>query len=292
MSIFAFCGGVGIKPMPKVEMFVPPLNGGEDRRGEQQTPIPTPSLDREGNKKAAFTLSEVLITLGIIGVVSTLTLPNLTNSYRRNVAMTKIEKGYAQLAQAYEQMMDNGGDYIFGQYQWAAEGETLEDGTDGSQNGRNYFNNYWREYLKSPVYCDTAEECGYPSNPTHKYRTGTESIIGFGPKSKAAFMTNEGIVYIVMCSTETWDTDELPRLVYMDINGGKGPNVAGRDLFIFIRTPNDGLMPFGYNRPWTLEDFRKECYGESGSPAGTDGGVYCAEYLRRNGWEAPRNYQF
>ena len=34
------------------------------------------------NKQFAFTLAEVLITLGIIGVVATLTIPSLINNYK------------------------------------------------------------------------------------------------------------------------------------------------------------------------------------------------------------------
>ena len=42
--------------------------------------------------KSAFTLAEVLITLGIIGVVSALTLPVLVQKYRNNVVETKLKK--------------------------------------------------------------------------------------------------------------------------------------------------------------------------------------------------------
>ena len=36
-------------------------------------------------KKLAFTLAEVLITLGIIGVVAALTLPALISNYKKQV---------------------------------------------------------------------------------------------------------------------------------------------------------------------------------------------------------------
>ena len=40
--------------------------------------------------KKAFTLAEVLITLGIIGVVAAMTIPSLINAYRERVTVTKV----------------------------------------------------------------------------------------------------------------------------------------------------------------------------------------------------------
>ena len=41
--------------------------------------------------KKAFTLAEVLITLGIIGVVAVLTVPNIISNYQEKVLDTKIK---------------------------------------------------------------------------------------------------------------------------------------------------------------------------------------------------------
>ena len=48
-------------------------------------------------RKTAFTLAEVLITLGIIGVVAALTLPSLIQSYKERVTVTKVQKAYSIL---------------------------------------------------------------------------------------------------------------------------------------------------------------------------------------------------
>lgn len=52
--------------------------------------------------KKAFTLAEVLITLGIIGVIAALTLPGLIQGYRKKVTETALKKAYSQLSQALE----------------------------------------------------------------------------------------------------------------------------------------------------------------------------------------------
>ena len=52
------------------------------------------------NKRFAFTLSEVLITLGIIGVVAAMTIPVLIGKYQKMVYYTQFRKGAAQLENA------------------------------------------------------------------------------------------------------------------------------------------------------------------------------------------------
>ena len=51
-------------------------------------------------KKFAFTLAEVLITLGIIGVVAAMTLPTLIQNYRKHEVETKLAKVYSVVNQA------------------------------------------------------------------------------------------------------------------------------------------------------------------------------------------------
>ena len=65
--------------------------------------IPSPrGRARVGVKqKVAFTLAEVLITLGIIGVVAALTLPSLIQKQHEKETVAKVKKAYSILSQAY-----------------------------------------------------------------------------------------------------------------------------------------------------------------------------------------------
>ena len=54
------------------------------------------------SQKAAFTLAEVLITLGIIGIVAAMTLPTLINKYKEQEIITRVKKTYTSIAQALE----------------------------------------------------------------------------------------------------------------------------------------------------------------------------------------------
>ncbi|MDR1327072.1 MAG: prepilin-type N-terminal cleavage/methylation domain-containing protein [Heliobacteriaceae bacterium] len=52
-------------------------------------------------KKKAFTLAEVLITLGIIGVVAALTIPSLIAKHKEKETVSKLKNIFSTLSNAY-----------------------------------------------------------------------------------------------------------------------------------------------------------------------------------------------
>ena len=57
-------------------------------------------------RQKAFTLAEVLITLGIIGVIAAMTLPSLITNYKGHILYTQLQKSYSVMQNAL-QMMNN-----------------------------------------------------------------------------------------------------------------------------------------------------------------------------------------
>ncbi|MBO5435745.1 type II secretion system protein, partial [bacterium] len=55
---------------------------------------------KKGGNIPAFTLAEVLVTLGIIGVVAAMTLPMLAENYQRIIVQTRLKKFYTTFNQA------------------------------------------------------------------------------------------------------------------------------------------------------------------------------------------------
>ena len=51
-------------------------------------------------RRIAFTLAEVLITLGIIGIVSAMTIPTLVKNYKKKVLLNKIKVAHSQIVNA------------------------------------------------------------------------------------------------------------------------------------------------------------------------------------------------
>lgn len=59
-------------------------------------------IRRIQDKNKGFTLAEVLITLGVIGVIAALTLPGLITKYDEVVMVNKLKRTYSELANAIE----------------------------------------------------------------------------------------------------------------------------------------------------------------------------------------------
>ncbi len=61
------------------------------------------------NIKNGFTLAEVLITLGIIGIVAALTMPSLIQNSKRQETSARLKKFYSTMSQALIMAeLDNG----------------------------------------------------------------------------------------------------------------------------------------------------------------------------------------
>ena len=69
--------------------------------------IPSEILHCRSSKayNIAFTLAEVLITLGIIGVVAALTIPNVIAKYQEMVAVVRLKKSYSVVTNAINRAM-------------------------------------------------------------------------------------------------------------------------------------------------------------------------------------------
>ncbi|MBP3925383.1 type II secretion system protein, partial [bacterium] len=81
--------------------------------------------------KVAFTLAEVLITLGIIGIVAAMTLPTLIAKYEKKQTAVRLKQTYAQLQQAIQMSVAENGDIA--EWNWPQE---------------NWFDTYIVKYLK------------------------------------------------------------------------------------------------------------------------------------------------
>ena len=90
---------------------------------ESQFPHISRGLGRGGDKKSAFTLAEVLITLGVIGVVASITLPTLIKEYNKHAWVNSLKQNYSLLNQGFRKMMaDDGVEFIADTEVWRAIG--------------------------------------------------------------------------------------------------------------------------------------------------------------------------
>ena len=201
-------------------------------------------------KKAAFTLAEVLITLGIIGVVAAMTMPSLIQNYQEKATVTKLKKCYSLVSQAYVSILnDEGGS------------DTLQAGDDLEMMEK------FGKYLKYQKTCGRNKGC-FP-NVTYKSVTGN----GYNKweddttDRSRAILTDSTL--IMFNKSAMWGGNEgnyLYAQIYVDINGFKGPNQLGKDFFYFYISP-EKIVPAGAK---ALEEknedqkFTKNCIQQNG----------------------------
>lgn len=210
--------------------------------------------------KNGFTLAEVLITLGIIGVVVAMTMPSLIQNYREKEYTTKLKKFYS--------VMENAGRLVEEEYgsvdTWDLSNSFVEDDSSTQEEidkKTNSINTFWARY---------GEFIGMSSR--QKYGEAL-TVYGMDKKSvlsntlKSFWALNDGIVirstWLQTNNTSCSENNKCGDLS-VDLNGDKGPNAVGRDIFFFEITKN-GIKPLGYKGD-TTRPFDTSCvYGASGA---------------------------
>lgn len=162
---------------------------------------------------SGFTLAEVLITLGIIGVVCAMTIPTLMNSIQDQQFKTAYKKAYSTASQAWLDAYSDGSLSLC--TQWADNATTVTCNVDN-------FNAFKAEMK-------VAKDCG--NNYQDCWNMSGESAYGGFPSlsNAIAFTDNSGFVWL----RGTWN-GSTPESVAVDTNGLKGPNQYGKDRALFI----------------------------------------------------------
>ena len=254
-------------------------------------------------RRAAFTLAEVLITLGIIGVVAAMTLPALIQNYQKHIALNKLKQTYAQISTGIEAV--------------AAEFDTLpmhnwscnEGWAEGQYNQENCFYLVF-EKIGAKMYpqaTETDKTMCYEGKPYNKYKYatnfGTEyaTTDGFNTYSWSAQMPNGACV---LWLAYAWTGSNAGKF-FIDIDGPyKGYNTFGKDLFVFSYAAGHngkGLGANGHSIYPTCFSYenndtaRIKMCTSSEAGWGVEGCINgnrmnCAAYIMVNGWTMPKNY--
>ncbi len=128
------------------------------------------------SRKIAFTLAEVLITLGIIGVVAAMTLPSLILKHKKQVTATKLKKFYSTMSQAIKLAEAENGDFA-----------------DWAPNDGDTFQVWYDKYLDKYIQSVKKEAIKYSSNSY--YKVGLKDGSGF-----IAYISNSSAAYFFYCT--------------------------------------------------------------------------------------------
>ena len=188
-------------------------------------------------RKVAFTLAEVLITLGIIGVVAAMTLPTLINNYQAKETVTRIKKVYSIVNQAYLQAQNDFGTID----NWGLPDPTLDEDQNPDTSEQSIF--FWN---RMSLYMKTLKTCLdpiYSSCTAYPYSllgaSSTEDV--FYPR----LVLNDGIILAgEWINNPNCGEKDICGDFYVDVNGLNRPNVVGRDIFYF-RVYKHKITPIG-----------------------------------------------
>ena len=209
--------------------------------------------------KKGFTLSEILITLGVVGVVSAMTLPTLINNYQKMQTVNQIKSTYTLVYNALKRAEVDYGDMKTWQ---------MEETPDA------FADKYLKPYLKIVDEFDNDKVIikrlsGVALNEGKAYKHYTLS-------------NGSSLTVTPLCTT----CSPQRITILIDINGHKEPNRIGFDMFGFAYTNRYGFSPIGMG----LTNFSKLKKKNADGCVVGGGGNYCALMIMRNGWKIPDDY--
>ena len=216
-------------------------------------------------RKKGFTLAETLITLSIIGVIAAVTVPTLMSNTNKAQYVTGLKKAYNQLQNAVRMLP------LTDPACYPDVADCLNDSSDTLGEDFNLETasiNTFAQIFKHYKIASTAKDCG---NIIHTYNKGYVS---------GCLIADDGMIY------SSYTSGFIN--INVDVNGIKGPNKIGRDIFSFKIIDNK-IYPAGtkeYLSTSTDQDYTKACtaeFVENASKYGYQYDSYCtARVLKEN----------
>lgn len=186
--------------------------------------------DYYGAANYAFTLAEVLITIGVIGIVAAIALPSLINHYNDKVLETRYKKSKNILINGYKLMMAK--EQVF----------DIKDLAFLQCQDFDCFINAHKEVFKTTKNFTNAQLSDVFADeysiPNTDQKLNFASVF---PPQMPFFQITDGMSYIVF-GERSVDTDgnvlSQSTGFYVDTNGRSGPNIVGKDFFMFEMSGN------------------------------------------------------
>ena len=249
-------------------------------------------------KRPAFTLAEVLITLGIIGVVAAMTMPSLIANYQKKQTVTQLKKAYTELSQVIKSAEQENG---------MIETWDVSSMLKGQEGADRFANEFLIPYIKVIKKCfPSTSECW--ADDVYNLNGVKYSYLG----NRAEF---NSFVTVSGYSVYYWlNGDGTGGWLWVDLNGPRKPNIIGKDVFALTMrwvpdsnqngpvtcerrlgvsmigatcksetSPRDGLISGNFTNG--VSDYKCK-KGVGGSIAG----VYCGALIMLDGWEIKSDY--
>lgn len=242
----------------------------------------------KSEKRMAFTLSEILLAILIIGVVASFTIPVLSGYFEQQKFLSGLKKAYTQFNQALISTTDNAGCSSN-----LVCTELFDTDTTSKTLGDEII-----KYFKVLKNCEMDVLGCFSESVSNSYDGSLARTNDYSETSGGfyRFISADGTAFILKnnhnnCSSSmsTGVTKNMTQVcgeLYIDVNGLKPPNNMGKDIFHFYITNGNGplLYPSGgvddqENGHWKNGNEAQHCY-----PGDPDGN-YCAARIIEEGWQ-------
>lgn len=215
----------------------------------------------------SFTLAEVLIVLGILGLIADMTIPTLHQNIKEKVTVTTLKNTYTIFQEAFKMSEANIGPidtWGAGNLESIVDSGEISYDTPGNTASSKILMDIFVKNIKVLKYCESNDKSCFSQKKE-------------GMKFYSAILAN-GTSFFVYSESGTckknWGNTQMLQnvcaILMVDIDGpNKGKGEDGKEIFGFFISKY-GLVPFGS----TLESFRS-CYAK-------DKGSYCAAWVIYN----------
>lgn len=183
----------------------------------------------------AFTLAEVLITVGIIGVVASLTIPTLISNIQNYQLKQAWKKEYSSLYNAFNLIInDNGGTFV-----GLCTTGSISNQTDCGNSLFAGKMNYVKTCAAGNAYGNN--NCFGTSNII-LYSDGASTSTDNGIRAGAT-LSDGAAINIQIDTSVCTPTGTYCGNIRIDVNGFKPPNTVGKDVFGLNISPTR-LIPY------------------------------------------------
>lgn len=211
--------------------------------------------------KKGFTLAEVLITLGIIGVIAVLTVPTVVQDYKNKLYVTQLKKVYIDVANAVENVMND--EHV---------DKFVETNAANKVKGPQYFLTNYIKHNKEHT-CNYNNCQNFFSSTAYKYYNMEGEEIVTGLSGRHCVQTQYAAIICM-----SYNPNNQVATLNVDVNGTAEPNVTGRDAFVIdIEPSNNSLRDMYPNAGQCGNKF-----GDYTSVASYSGG--CLQSIIENNW--------
>ncbi len=237
--------------------------------------------------RAAFTLAEVLITLGIIGIVAAMTISSLIREYQRNETEVRLQKAYTTMSQAFLLAQAKHGEAKY--WDWSDAEKILRDYFLPDIKGAVVFPT---DESPTNLMCfegkvsDTVDASGNPSSSQYGWIDKIFISSPFIPNKTASIKLMDGTCVGLNPTgaaegSGKW-VNYYDKEMFIDTNGSsRAPNIAGLDLFFFVIVDNN-IRPYGYT--WSYDELSVPNKSNSCHRKARAGGRVCATKIMSDGW--------